>query len=275
MDEKSLGLRERKKERVREQLMEAAFRLFEERGFDATTIDDVVNAVEVSRRTFFRYFKSKEDVLLGWFDRTDEDMRSALEARPPEEEPFLAMRRALTDVIQRYERNCGRMLALDCLIMATPCVRARKQAMHADWAEQMAATLAKRLGVELDRDLRPRLVANVALSILSSAVQTWRANGGRDSLAKLIEDGFRFVEEGHAPPGDRPSTGRAVNGAERAAAARAESPPARGKEAKPQRAIRPVAGRALQKPERTATGRTSRTGRARNGRTSRTVRAAS
>ncbi len=190
------GLRERKKERVREQLMEAAFTLFESRGFDTTTIDDVVNSVEVSRRTFFRYFKSKEDVLLGWFANTDKDMRDALAARPLDEPPFQAMRRALTDVIQRYESNCGRMLALDCLIMSTPAVRARKQAMHAEWAELMAAVLAKRLDVDIEKDLRPRLVANVALSILASAIENWRATGARKNLSTMIDDGFRFVEEG-------------------------------------------------------------------------------
>jgi AcrR family transcriptional regulator len=201
------GLRERKKLRAREQLMEAAFKLFERRGFDGTTIDDVVNSVEMSRRTFFRYFKSKEDVLLAWYDHTDDEMRRALEARPPAEEPFLAMRRALTDVVARYEVNCGRMIALDCLIMATPCVRARKQAMHAEWAEKMAAALAKRLGVDIDKDIRPRLVANVALSILSTAVETWRANGARESLSRIIDAGFRFVEDGHAPAGDRSAPG--------------------------------------------------------------------
>jgi len=191
------GLRERKKERLREQLMEAAFKLFEERGFSEATIEDVVDAVEVSRRTFFRYFKSKEDVLLAWYDHIDEAMREALEARPAEEQPFLAMRRAITDVVAQYEINCGRMIALDCLIMASPSVRARKQAMHAEWAEKMAGVLARRLGTDIDNDMRPRLVANVALSVLSTSVERWRAAGGREGLSRFIEDGFRFVEEGH------------------------------------------------------------------------------
>jgi AcrR family transcriptional regulator len=205
------GLRERKKERVREQLMEAAFRLFEERGFSEATIEDVVDAVEVSRRTFFRYFKSKEDVLLAWYDHIDEAMRQALEARPAEEQPFLAIRRAITEVVSQFELNCGRMIALDCLIMASPSVRARKQAMHAEWAETMAVVLARRLGADIDQDLRPRLVANVALSVLCTSVERWRAAGGRESLSKFIEDGFRFVEEGHrsdAPEAKQPSPRR-------------------------------------------------------------------
>lgn len=177
--------------------MEAAFELFTRNGFHETTIDDVVNAVEVSRRTFFRYFKSKDDVLLAWFDNCDDTMRKALEAQPPHEKPFNAMRRAMTDAIGQYEADRERMIALDRLIMSTPAVRARKQEMHAQWAEKLAEVLAKRLGVDVETDMRPRLIANVSFLILTTMVEAWRAGGGRESLAKLVDEGFRFLKEGH------------------------------------------------------------------------------
>src|SRR6266480_4318131 len=95
----TMGLRERKKLRTREQLTDAAFRLFTERGFDATTIEDIVEQVEVSPRTFFRYFDSKEDVVIGFFDDMGLELRAMLEARPAEEPPFTAARNALGSLV--------------------------------------------------------------------------------------------------------------------------------------------------------------------------------
>ena len=88
----SVGLRERKKLRTRADLSDAAFRLFAERGFDETTIEDIVEQVEVSPRTFFRYFDSKEDVVIGFFDDLGLELRAMLAARPPEEPSFTALR---------------------------------------------------------------------------------------------------------------------------------------------------------------------------------------
>ena len=79
-----MGLRERKKQRTRAELTDAAFRLFADRGFDETTIEDIVEQVEVSPRTFFRYFDSKEDVVIGFFDDLGLELRSMLAARPPD-----------------------------------------------------------------------------------------------------------------------------------------------------------------------------------------------
>ncbi|HEV8683242.1 MAG TPA: TetR family transcriptional regulator, partial [Actinomycetota bacterium] len=98
----TVGLRERKKLRTRAQLTDAALRLFTERGFDGTTIDDIVEAVEVSPRTFFRYFDSKEDVVIGFFDDMGEELRAMLAARPQREPPFTAVRRSLGSLIGLY-----------------------------------------------------------------------------------------------------------------------------------------------------------------------------
>ena len=83
----NVGLRERKKERTRAELTDAAFRLFEERGFDETTVEDIVEQVEVSPRTFFRYFDSKEDVVIGFFDDLGLELRGMVEARPRTSRP--------------------------------------------------------------------------------------------------------------------------------------------------------------------------------------------
>src|SRR5262245_6930269 len=113
---RSLGLRERKKERTREQLVEAALRLFTQRGYEETTIDEVVDAVEVSPRTFFRYFQSKEDVLVAWVDEFIDRVRDALAATPPDEDPYTALRNALAEAVTVYETKRTHFIALEQFI---------------------------------------------------------------------------------------------------------------------------------------------------------------
>ena len=98
----STGLRERKKLRTREQITEAAIRLFAERGFDGTTVDDIAEAADVSRRTFFRYFARKEDVVLAWKQEAAEELRRALAQRPAGEAPLDAVQGAISTLAQSY-----------------------------------------------------------------------------------------------------------------------------------------------------------------------------
>ena len=79
----TVGLRERNKLRRSEQITQAALRLFAERGFDGATIDEIAAAADVSRRTFFRYFARKEDVILDWKRQMADELRDAIDARPP------------------------------------------------------------------------------------------------------------------------------------------------------------------------------------------------
>src|SRR6478752_210367 len=91
----SAGLRERKKEKTRTQLMSIALELFDERGFDEVTVDDIVSAAEVSHRTFYRYFPSKEDVLLGLDQQRIDHFADELRARPTDEPILTSIRRAM------------------------------------------------------------------------------------------------------------------------------------------------------------------------------------
>lgn len=190
---RSLGLRERKKERTREQLVEAALRLFTQRGYEETTIDEVVNAVEVSPRTFFRYFQSKEDVLVTWVDEFSDRVRHALAARPPDEEPYTALRNALTDAVAIYETKRTHFIAIERFIARTPAVRAQKLEKLGRCSQIMIDVLAQRLGVDAQRHLAPRLLANCAIGILGAAVNTWIAQGGKESLSEIVDHAFRCM----------------------------------------------------------------------------------
>jgi AcrR family transcriptional regulator len=190
---RSVGLRERKKERTRERLVEAALRLFTQRGYEETTIDEVVDAVEVSPRTFFRYFQSKDDVLVAWVDEFIDRVRDALAATPPDEEPFTALGNALTEAVAVYDAQRTHFIALERFIARTPAIRAQKLEKLGRCAQIMSEALAQRLGVDAQRDLAPRLLANCAIGILGAAVSIWIVQGGKGNLAKIVDHAFRCM----------------------------------------------------------------------------------
>jgi AcrR family transcriptional regulator len=196
MDKTAVGLRERKKLRTRTQLTEAALRLFSERGFDATTIEDIVEEVEVSPRTFFRYFDSKEDVVIGFFDDLGKGLRAMLAARPAEEPPFTAVRRALGSLVELYTAQADRVVAAKRLAHETPAIRARLLDKHARWENGVTEELASRLGVDPDDDPRPRLIAAVALAAFSTAVTRWVGAEGREDLPALLDEALEAVAGG-------------------------------------------------------------------------------
>lgn len=196
VERSAVGLRERKKLQTRARLTDAAFRLFAERGFDGTTIEDIVDEVEVSPRTFFRYFDSKEDVVIGFFDEMGEELRAMVAARPAEEPPFTAVWRALGSLSDLYTARADRVLAARRLAHDTPAIRARLLDKHARWENWVTGELATRMEVDADRDPRPRLIAAVALAGFSTAVSTWVASAGREDLQALVDGALEAVAAG-------------------------------------------------------------------------------
>ncbi len=192
--ETKTGLRERKKERTRAELTDAAFRLFEERGFDETTIEDIVEQVEVSPRTFFRYFDSKEDVVIGFFDDMGLELRSMLAARPPDETPFQALRGALGSLVEQYEERADRVIAAKHLAHETPAIRARLLDKHARWENGVTEELCARLGTDDERG--PRLIAAVGLAAYGTAVNSWCTRDGGPDLHALVDQALSEVEQG-------------------------------------------------------------------------------
>jgi AcrR family transcriptional regulator len=191
-----IGLRERKKLRTRAELSDAAFRLFAERGFDETTIEDIVEQVEVSPRTFFRYFDSKEDVVIGFFDDLGLELRAMLAGRPSDEPSFTALRAALRTLIDLYEERQDRVVAAKRLAHETPSIRARLLDKHARWENGVTEELVTRSGGAPSLEPQMRLLAAVALAAFSTAVSGWCTSGGRTNLHALVDDALRAVGDG-------------------------------------------------------------------------------
>ena len=190
-----LGLRERKKERVREQLVDAAVKLFSKKGFDATTIDDIVGAVEVSRRTFFRYFDTKEDVLPAWFDKHVDALLASLDARPAGEDPMTSLRHMLDGIAELYETKLANVLTIERVISREPSIVARRYARMEELAERIAEALAARHGGTKDDVAYFRLLARVHLLVARTAVERWALSGGKRRLPELVRESYQAVRD--------------------------------------------------------------------------------
>src|SRR5579875_208021 len=204
------GLRERKKLQTRHNLEEAALRLFARQGFDATTVEDIAAEVEVSPRTFFRYFASKEAVLLTDDEALRDGLLAALRDRPSDEPILSAIHGAVRIVAARYEEIRNRLFLVYRLMTETPSLESHSLGLQAAWVSALAAEVGRRLGQD-PGELAPRLVARAALSCLHSAAEVWFATQGRAHLPDLVDQAFATLSTGlaelpapRARPGVRP-----------------------------------------------------------------------
>lgn len=189
------GLRERKKERTREALIDAAHTLFCANGFEATTIDQIAEAVEVSSRTFFRYFTSKEDVALSLADEQITAVLDAFAAQPADMPVLTAMRTAAVDVVRAYETE-ARFRSLQDLISVSPALTAARVERGAARLDSVARLIGARMRVDPAADPRPHLVASVVLCAVQTTVVAWQAAGHRAPESELIGQAFDLLSTG-------------------------------------------------------------------------------
>jgi len=176
--------RERKKRQTRDALVDAALALFIAKGYEQTAVREITDAVDVSERTFFRYFASKEDLALSFArDHTDALMRE-LTARPAHEPPLTALRNALHASIAALAAEAGDPTgdsvyrSIMKLIEGTPSLLAVHLRYMHERDEEIARVLAAREGVDPLADLRPRCVAAVFSGLFITANREWRYAGG-------------------------------------------------------------------------------------------------
>jgi AcrR family transcriptional regulator len=192
----TVGLRERNKLRRREQITDAALRLFAERGFDGATIEEIAEAAEVSRRTFFRYFARKEDVILDWKRRMADELRVELDACPPHVSPLEATHQALAAVAAGYAARPDLTLGLMRLFESGPALQPGSD--YEAWDAVLAEGLARRMGVDPVSDPTPRLVAGVGFAVLSATIHSWGEAGGGDDLIELLDAAFAALRRASA-----------------------------------------------------------------------------
>lgn len=172
----AVGLRERKRERTKAAIQAAGLHLFATQGYDATTCEQIAAVAEVSPATFFRYFPTKEDVVLA--DRYDDLIVALLHDRPAAESPIEAVRRSLAAGLEAvYATDADIIRQRLRLVLSVPALRARLYEQQRATATVLAAELAGRMGATPD-DLEVRAVAAAIAGAASAAVETWAEQGG-------------------------------------------------------------------------------------------------
>ncbi len=187
-------LRARKKLRTRIALARAALELFEERGFDDTTIDDIAAAADVGRRTFFRYFETKEDVFLVDPARKLQIIEDELSRRADDESMLAAIRRVLRAIARDYAADEAFLRLQARVGLREPKLVAHGYVYQVRWEDALAGAVAADLGVDVATDVRPRVTAHVTVGAARSAVGSWLASPpGTDAVA-VMDGTFDLVE---------------------------------------------------------------------------------
>jgi AcrR family transcriptional regulator len=191
--ERSRGLRERKKVKTRLAIEDTALALFEERGYDATTVEEIAAAAEVSTTTFFRYFPTKAEVVLSEHGQQLPALHRSIFERPGDESDLVAVWHAVTD--EWLAAVDAERTARKANIVATSDVLSGLSFHRGhQWLEVITDALAQRHRRH-STDVRSSLAARVALDALGEAVEGWIASGCAGELGDAIDTSFKLMIE--------------------------------------------------------------------------------
>ena len=190
----SPGLRERKKQKTRWAIQEHALRLIAEQGYDATTVDQIAAAAEISPSTFFRYFPSKEDLIIE--DQYDAMMLEGLSTMDPSVPPMEAARRVITGALSAMsEHDLEKILERSKLIMSVPALRSRSMENVTKTIDMLAGVVARRVGLSPD-SVEIRAFAGAVIGALTSVIFTWVESGGQGRLDEIVDRALSLVAAG-------------------------------------------------------------------------------
>lgn len=179
--------RERKKQLTRDALIQAALALFAAKGYENTAVHEITDAVDVSERTFFRYFASKEDLALSFVRAATDAMLASLAARPPEEEPLTALRNAFRESLRQVTADASQpgYLSVLELIDTTPALLAAHLRYAHDHSDAVVGVLARRESIDPVADPRPKILSTLFTGIVALSSHEWQTAGDSSVEAML------------------------------------------------------------------------------------------
>jgi AcrR family transcriptional regulator len=185
--------RARKKAATKHAIQAQALRLFAEKGYDATTVDEIAAAAGVSHMTFFRYFPRKEEVVE--YDEYDPLLEELVAARPVEEPPLTALNKAIRAGLEQIlATDREALLTRTRLILRNPELRARNLVAQDATRDLFASAMARRAG-PTGADYATMVLASAVLGAIGVAIQTWADREDADLVA-LVDEAFAALEKG-------------------------------------------------------------------------------
>ena len=192
------GLRERKKAETRVALAAAALRLADELGPDRVTVEEIATAAGVSPRTFFNYYGSKEEAIVGGGEEGTARIVEELIARPASETPLVALRAAVHASVDYLESDPDDWVIRRRLTTTHPSLNVRYAARLAAVEHKLVVEIARRARLDPDVDTYPAVVVSAAVASARVAITVWLARDRRGSLRTLIDEVFDQLDSGFA-----------------------------------------------------------------------------
>ncbi|MXS21531.1 TetR family transcriptional regulator [Pseudomonas oryzihabitans] len=195
MTVKNPSLRERHKQSTRTDLSNFGLELFLKQGFASTTIEQIVEPLGIARRTFFRYFKTKEELVFAWHAEKTVELVEVLKGRPAKERPLEAVCETMATTLMRYDANPDLAFALVRLLKDTPALLAKECEKRMDRELALAAALVEREGKQGLSPLKARIIVGAVTSAWMAALDEWYADGGQADLRPIMASAFALVHE--------------------------------------------------------------------------------
>jgi len=191
-----VNLRERKKAEAKANVLEISHRLFRKQGFDGTTLEAICQEADISKRTFFRYFRDKESLA---FPRRDERLaqfKAFLKQNQQIDNPFESLRIATQIFGARYNDHSEHLCAQQAVIQGSDALLAREREIDLDWQREIANAFSARSGHDAQSDLWARVLAGAIMGVVRSIMNYWFDRDCEPDLVEMGLDALNYLERG-------------------------------------------------------------------------------
>lgn len=190
------GLRASRQRRIHAELIATGTAMFRDRGFDETTVTDIANEVGISRRTFFRYFKTKDDLVFKWMDEQGEFVMPMLASQPATVQPLVAMQQTFIALARHHDSEPDRVKFLTKLIFDTPSLEGRYHGEHAKWEAEFVRILKRGRRSSAANALALQVQVAASITAFVVAIRTWARADHREPLKRSVEAAFKALLAG-------------------------------------------------------------------------------